>query len=150
MQNMTFPEIGLFFKSARTNRNLTQKEVAEKLGYTSQNISLWEFGKSCPKIETVIEFCKVLKYDFVFFCRGILSDSDNGFQYDNNLTMQIIGSELYKNKITKKYLEYKLIISRPTLNKLLKGEISPTYFQFLQFIEILNVKPEFLLLQSKE
>mgnify|MGYP002516283224 FL=1 len=147
---MTFLEIGSLFKNARNNRNLTQKEVAEKLGYTSQNISLWEFGKACPKIETVLDFCEIMNYDPPFFCRGILSDSSQKFKYNNDKAIELIEVELSKQNLTKKLMEYKLEISRPTLNKLLKGEISPSYFQFLQLVEILNIKPEFLLIPIKK
>ena len=139
-------EIGSFFRLARNNRNMTQKEIGEKLGYTSQNISLWEFGKSCPKIEIVLRFCQVMKYDFTYFIKGILMEGKLYFHFDSQFSLGKINEEIHRKKISKKYLEYKLEVSRPTLNRILTGEISPTYYQFLCLLEALKASPEAILL----
>lgn len=43
-------KIGKFIKKLRKNNNLTQDELAKKLGVTYQAVSKWENGKSIPDI----------------------------------------------------------------------------------------------------
>ena len=43
-------KIGAFIKSIRLENNLTQKELADKLGVTYQAVSKWEIGKNIPDI----------------------------------------------------------------------------------------------------
>lgn len=45
----------------RNNANLTQEEVATKLGVSRQTISKWESGLSIPQTEHIIEICKLYK-----------------------------------------------------------------------------------------
>ena len=41
------------FKEARKKRNLTQKEVAQKLGTSRVTVARWECGINNPKINTL-------------------------------------------------------------------------------------------------
>ena len=43
-------KIGKFIKKLRKDNNLTQDELAKKLGVTYQAVSKWENGKSIPDI----------------------------------------------------------------------------------------------------
>ena len=43
---MNQDKIGNFIKSIRLEHNLTQKELADKLGVTYQAVSKWENGKN--------------------------------------------------------------------------------------------------------
>lgn len=44
--------IGIRISQYRQNRNLTQEELAVKIGVTSQAVSKWERGQSLPDIIT--------------------------------------------------------------------------------------------------
>ena len=41
------------FKEARKKRNLTQKDVAQKLGTSRVTVARWECGINNPKLNTV-------------------------------------------------------------------------------------------------
>ncbi len=43
-------KIGNFIKELRKEKNLTQKELADKLFITDRAVSKWERGLSCPDI----------------------------------------------------------------------------------------------------
>lgn len=47
------------FSSARERTGLTQKEVAEKLGIDQSAVSLWETGKTSPRIAVLIKLAEL-------------------------------------------------------------------------------------------
>ncbi len=51
---MDVMKIGAFIKSQRTEMNLTQKELAEKIGCTDKAVSRWETGKGLPDMSFLI------------------------------------------------------------------------------------------------
>jgi len=53
--------IGQIIREERLSKNLTQKELAEKMGITQDSISLWEGGKRVPDTQYVIMLCKILE-----------------------------------------------------------------------------------------
>ena len=50
--------IGKTFKNARIRKNMTQKDVADLVGATQQNISLIENGETNPSVQ--LKMCKLL------------------------------------------------------------------------------------------
>lgn len=44
----------------RKNKNLSQEELAEKIGVSRQSIYAWESGKSVPDIENMSKLCQIL------------------------------------------------------------------------------------------
>lgn len=57
---MDCSKIGLFIFECRKNKNMTQKELGEKVGVTVQAISKWERGLGCPDISLLIDLSKAL------------------------------------------------------------------------------------------
>ncbi len=55
----------LSIKAARTNKGLTQNDLAKALNVTKKTVSAWENGKSVPKVDKVDALCALLevKYD---------------------------------------------------------------------------------------
>lgn len=53
-------EIGEKIRSARISANMTQAELAEKLGVAYQNIGQIESGKRKPKLETIVKIAYAL------------------------------------------------------------------------------------------
>lgn len=53
-------KIGKFIASCRKDKNLTQKELAEKLGITDRAISKWENGRGLPDSSIMLELCNEL------------------------------------------------------------------------------------------
>ena len=52
-------EFGSRFRKLRTQCNLTQKQVAEKLGIEQSNISDWENNVSRPEYENLIALARL-------------------------------------------------------------------------------------------
>lgn len=53
-------EVGERIKQARTSKGITQKELAERIGVTQQNLAQYERGKRNPKIKTIKRFAQAL------------------------------------------------------------------------------------------
>lgn len=132
---MTSAEIGSLFKKARIDKKMTQKEVADCLSYSAQNVSLWEVGKVLPKMDSVFDFCSVLKIDPELFLSGYIIPDGKELKFDNEKFLSILKSEATRRNISKKQLESWLCVSRPTLNRILKGEIVVNISQFLTLNE---------------
>ena len=52
--------IGSFITSKRRERNLTQEQLAEKLGVSNKTISKWENGRCLPDYSIIEALCKML------------------------------------------------------------------------------------------
>lgn len=52
-------KVGKFIKEIRIKNNLTQKELADKLGVTFQAVSKWENGKNIPDISLLKEISRL-------------------------------------------------------------------------------------------
>lgn len=52
-------------RAARTNCNMTQNEVAERLRVTKKTVSSWENGKTLPALDKIEAICELygLSYD---------------------------------------------------------------------------------------
>ena len=57
---MDITKIGLFIKEQRINQNMTQKELADKIGCTDKAVSRWETGKGLPDMSFLVPLSKEL------------------------------------------------------------------------------------------
>lgn len=53
-------KIGRFIADRRKQANLTQVQLAEKLGITDRAVSKWERGKAMPDASIMLELCRLL------------------------------------------------------------------------------------------
>ena len=54
-------KIGKFISECRKKQNLTQSQLAEKLGITDRAISKWETGRTMPDSSLMLDLCNILK-----------------------------------------------------------------------------------------
>ena len=57
---MNQEKIGKFIYECRKNKNLTQEQLAEKIGVTSKSISRWENGNTMPDYSLLKDLCSEL------------------------------------------------------------------------------------------
>ena len=67
---MDLKKTGLFIGALRRERNLTQKELAEKIGVTDKAISRWETGKGFPEISILQRLAEVLQVSVTELING--------------------------------------------------------------------------------
>ncbi len=64
---MVAAKLGKKIKLARVELDLTQTELARKIGAKQKSISRYEAGKSVPKVETLSKLAKALKQPAAHF-----------------------------------------------------------------------------------
>ena len=86
-------KIGKFIAERRKKVNLTQMQLAEKLGITDRAISKWETGKSLPDSSIMLELCGTLGITVNDLLSGEVVTMDN---YNKNLESNLL--EMVKQK----------------------------------------------------
>ena len=46
-------------KTARTEANLNQKEVADRMGISMNTIVEWELGRRIPRVDQLAQYCDI-------------------------------------------------------------------------------------------
>ena len=105
---MDVMKIGAFIKSQRTELNMTQKDLAEKIGCTDKAISRWETGKGLPDMSFIIPLSKELNVsvsELIYGEKFTPEDSTNNAMIKENHideTNGIISEESSVKEIIKK------------------------------------------------
>ena len=92
---MNQERIGKFIAKCRKDKNLTQYELAEKLGVTDRSVSNWENGKNMPDLSLFKPLCEILDITINDFLSGEKINKDN---YQVKLEENIINTITYSNK----------------------------------------------------
>ena len=92
---MNQEKIGKFIATCRKEQNLTQEQLAEKLGITYKAISKWECGKGLPDASIMMELCKILKITVNDLLSGEKVDKEH---YQKKLEQNIIDTIDYTVK----------------------------------------------------
>lgn len=96
---MDLKKTGLFIAALRRERNLTQKELAEKIGVTDKAISRWETGKGFPEISILQRLAEVLQVSVTELINGEkLAGGDVKEQAD----LAVVEMLLYAKKMRRK------------------------------------------------
>ncbi len=83
---MNQEKIGNFIAQSRKKVNLTQEELAEKLGISKNAVSKWERGLNLPDVSIMEELCAILKISLnELFAGEKLKDSEIKKQSEINL-----------------------------------------------------------------
>lgn len=81
-------KIGKFIAECRKKNNLTQMQLAEKLGITDRAVSKWETGKTMPDSALMLDLCEIL-----------------GVTVNDLLNGEMVSSEDYHKKTEQRLLE---------------------------------------------
>ena len=88
-------KIGKFILECRKSKNLTQSELAEKLGVTDKSVSNWENGRNMPDLSLFKPLCEILDISI----NDLLSAKKvNKNEYKDKLEENIINTIDYSNK----------------------------------------------------
>lgn len=83
-------EIGTFIAKKRKEQNLTQAELAEKLGISNKTVSKWETGKNMPDYSIVQNLCKELKISVSELIDAEENEPNSIRPYDENQILDLL------------------------------------------------------------
>ena len=91
---------GKFIALKRKQKNLTQEQLAEKLGVSNKTISKWETGKYMPDYSIVKSLCEELEVTVAELMDGEISDEKSVRTYDDEQILDLLRrtQELEKQK----------------------------------------------------
>lgn len=91
---------GKFIAKKRREQNLTQEQLAEKLGVSNKTISKWETGKCMPDYAIVKSLCEELNISIAELLDGKEAEEKNIRSYDETQIMDLLRrtQELEKEK----------------------------------------------------
>lgn len=100
---MNQEKIGKFIANCRKKQNLTQEQLAEKLGITYKAISKWECGKGLPDASIMLYLCSILKINVNDLLSGEIIEMKD---YQNIAETNLVK---LKNQIDKMRKTFKII-----------------------------------------
>lgn len=94
--------IGNFIATKRKELNMTQAQLAEKLGVSNKTISKWETGKCMPDYSIIQELCKELNVSVAELMDG--EEEEKSIRcYDQDQVLELI-RELQQKEAEKKMI----------------------------------------------
>lgn len=81
---------GAFIARKRKEANLTQAQLAERLGVSSKSVSKWERGKCMPDYSVVNELCAELGVTVSELLDGEENEKENLRMYDNEQILEML------------------------------------------------------------
>ena len=91
-------KIGRFIAECRKKANLTQMQLAEKLGITDKAISKWERGMAVPDSSIMLELCDILSISVNELLSGEKISMENKNQKNEQLLLDMAKEVERKNK----------------------------------------------------
>ena len=91
---------GKFISQKRKEKNLTQEQLAEKLGVSNKTISKWETGKCMPDYSVIKNLCEELEITIAELMDGEETEEKSVRTYDEEQIMDLLRrtQELEKQK----------------------------------------------------
>lgn len=121
-------KIGKFIAERRKSVDLTQMQLAEKLGLTDRAISKWETGKSLPDSSVMLQLCDILKITVNDLLSGEVVSMENYQEKNDEMLVAMLKEKEEKDKML---LRAELIIGIVSFLPLLLATIFVAYNQSL-------------------
>ena len=91
-------KIGRFIATCRKQQNLTQLQLADKLGITDKAVSKWERGVAMPDTAIMLALCDILRISVNELLSGEKIDMENNNQKNEQLLLDMAKELEKKNK----------------------------------------------------
>ena len=82
--------IGSYIAKKRREKNLTQEQLAEKIGVSNKTISKWENGKCMPDYSIIEQLCKELSVTLSELMDGEDAAEDSVRVYDDDQILELL------------------------------------------------------------
>lgn len=92
-------KIGKFIKECRNKNNLTQNELAEKLGITDRAVSKWENGRAMPDSSLMLDLCRELKITVNDLLSGEVVSVNNYNENSEKIILEMVKEREKNDKL---------------------------------------------------
>ena len=82
--------VGKFIAQKRKEKNLTQENLAERIGVSNKSISKWERGKCMPDYSIIESLCKELGITISELLDGEENENNSLRTYDDQQTLEML------------------------------------------------------------
>ncbi len=82
--------VGKFIAQKRKEKNLTQENLAERIGVSNKSISKWETGKCMPDYSIVESLCQELGITISELLDGEENENNSLRTYDDQQTLEML------------------------------------------------------------
>ena len=82
-------------KKIRKSKNISQEELAEKVGVSRQSVSKWETSEAYPEMNNMLELCKIFKCNLGDLVNDNMVDIDS---LDEEVKMSVVKFKKEKQK----------------------------------------------------
>lgn len=117
-------KIGKFISERRKLANLTQAQLADKLGITDRAVSKWETGKSLPDASIMLELCGILKITVNDLLSGEVVTMENYQKQSEEMLIEMVKEKEEKDRML---LRAELLAGVLSLTPLLVATIFVAY-----------------------
>ena len=100
-------KIGRFIHECRKKENMTQMQLAEKLGVTDRAVSKWETGRSLPDAAIMLELCELLHITVNDLLSGEVVSMEN---YNKEMENNLLNAIKAKEEADKRLLSLEVVI----------------------------------------
>ncbi len=122
-------KIGRFIAERRKLENLTQFQLAEKLGVTDRAVSKWENGRAMPDSSIMLELCSILKISVNDLLSGEIVSIEN---YNRELEHNLLETIKQKEQADKSLLTLEIVLGVLSIIVLLVPIIIGAYLPELE------------------
>jgi transcriptional regulator with XRE-family HTH domain len=91
---MDLVKTGAFLKELRKEKNITQEELAERIGVSRRTVSRWETGSNMPDMDVLIDISDFYEVDL----REILDGERKDKQMDKEMKETVLKVSEYENE----------------------------------------------------
>ena len=133
-------KIGKFIAERRRSVELTQMQLAEKLGITDRAVSKWENGKAMPDSSIMLELCGILKINVNDLLSGEVVTVENYGKEIENKLLEVVKE---KQECDRRLLTLEWVIGIFTVIILLVPCILAAYLPIENWIRIVMIATAF-------
>ena len=138
-------EHGKFIQQKRIEQRMSQADLANKIGYSPQTISLWESDKSFPDLIVWGRLALIFKIDLSSFIRSENVKNNNyceTMSFDIERFSNNLRAIRKKNNLTQKDLAKRIVTNNKTISSWEKGMSTPSLNQFVRLCSLYGLEFE--------
>ncbi len=139
---MNQQKIGRFIAECRKKQNMTQMQLAEKLGITDRAVSKWETGRAMPDSSIMLQLCGELNITVNDLLSGEVITMNN---YDENSKKLLLEMVKQKEEADKKLLSAEMVIGTLSVIILLSLTFIAAFLQMQEWLRITLIASGFVL-----